>query len=87
MVPIHAAAHPGSRIFFIQYLFIMSDDRSSHLVILFLIFVALINYPVLQIFDRQELWLGMPALYFYFFFIWLALIVVVGLIVRKKRKS
>ena len=66
---------------------IMSDDRSSNLIILFLIFVVLINYPVLQIFDRQELWFGMPALYFYFFFIWLALIVVVGLIVRKKRKS
>ena len=65
----------------------MSDDRSSNLIILFLIFVVLINYPVLQIFDRQELWFGMPALYFYFFFIWLALIVVVGLIVRKKRKS
>ncbi|HOY07569.1 MAG TPA: hypothetical protein PLO67_19305 [Saprospiraceae bacterium] len=65
----------------------MSDDRSSNLIILFLIFVALINYPFLQIFDRQELWFGMPALYFYFFFIWLALIVVVGLIVRKKRKS
>ena len=65
----------------------MSDDRGSQLIILVLVFVVLLNYPVLQIFDREELWLGMPVLYFYLFFIWLMLIVVVGLVVRKKRKS
>lgn len=64
----------------------MADDRSSQLIILFLVFVVLLNSPILQIFDRKELWFGMPALYFYLFFIWLVLIVVVGLIVRKKRK-
>jgi len=64
----------------------MADDRSSQLIILFLVFVVLLNAPILQIFDRKELWFGMPALYFYLFFIWLVLIVVVGLIVRKKRK-
>jgi hypothetical protein len=63
----------------------MADDRSSQLIILVLVFVVLLNYPVLQIFDRKELWFGMPALYFYFFFVWLTLIVVVGLVVRKKK--
>jgi hypothetical protein len=71
----------------LQRLFAMSDDRSSQLIILFLVFVVLLNYPVIQIFDRRELWFGIPALYFYFFFTWLVLIVVVGLVVRKKRKS
>ena len=63
----------------------MAEDRSSQLIILVLVFVVLLNHPVLQIFDRKELWFGMPALYFYFFFVWLTLIVVVGLVVRKKK--
>lgn len=64
----------------------MSDDRRSKLIITFLAFVVLINYPILRIFDRPVLYFGIPLLYFYFFFIWLILIVVVGLIVRKKGK-
>jgi hypothetical protein len=60
----------------------MTQDRSSRLIIVFVAFVVLLNYPVLSIFDRPV----SPALYFYLFFIWLLLIVVVGLVVRNKKQ-
>jgi hypothetical protein len=64
----------------------MADDRSSRLLIVFVIFFLLMNYPILGIFDKSELKFGLPVLYFYLFFIWLALIVVVALIVRNRKK-
>jgi hypothetical protein len=64
----------------------MADDRSSRLLIVFVIFFLLLNYPILNIFDKPELRFGLPVLYFYLFFIWLALIVVVALIVRNRKK-
>lgn len=65
--------------------FIMADDRKTKLAVVFILFLLLLNYPLLRIFDKQQLWMGMPVLYFYLFFVWLILIVAVGLIVRKKQ--
>lgn len=64
----------------------MADDRSSKLLIVFVVFLVLLNFPVLSIFDRADHYFGQPALFFYLFFIWLSLIVVVGLIVRNKKQ-
>lgn len=64
----------------------MADDRASKLVLLFVAFAALITYPILGLFDRQEALLGAPLLYFYFFFVWLVLIWAVRHVVRQKRK-
>jgi len=64
----------------------MADDRSSKLIIVFIVFFMLLNYPLLSIVDRSDLWYGMPVQFFYMFFIWLALIVVVGLVVRNRKK-
>ncbi|MEI6412287.1 MAG: hypothetical protein WCR52_23050, partial [Bacteroidota bacterium] len=64
----------------------MADDRSSQLIIVFIVFFLLLNYPLLSIVDRSDLWFGMPVQFFYMFFIWLALIVVVGLVVRNRKK-
>ncbi len=64
----------------------MADDRRSKLLIVFVVFLVLLNFPVLSIFDRPVSPSGGPALYFYLFFIWLSLIVVVGLVVRKKKQ-
>jgi hypothetical protein len=63
----------------------MSNDRNSRLLLIFVSFVLLLNYPLISLVDQSDTWLGMPVLYFYIFFIWLLLIVVVGLVVRKRK--
>lgn len=63
----------------------MSNDRESRLILVFLLFAVLLSYPVLGIFDQPRLCMGLPLQYFYLFFIWLALIVVVALVVRKRK--
>jgi hypothetical protein len=64
----------------------MASDRNSRLIIVFIVFLVLLNYPMLGIFDQPATAAGTPLLYFYLFFIWLLLIVVVGLIVRNKKQ-
>ncbi len=64
----------------------MASDRSSRLVIVFVVFFVLLNYPLLGIFDAAAQAPASPILYFYLFLIWLLLIVVVGLIVRNKKQ-
>jgi len=64
----------------------MADDRRSKLVMVFVIFLVLLNFPVLDIFDQPAFQAKTPALFFYLFFVWLMLIVVVGLIVRNKKQ-
>lgn len=64
----------------------MASDRNSRLIIVFVVFLVLLNYPMLGIFDRPDTTADTPLLYFYLFFIWLLLIVVVGLIVRNKKQ-
>jgi hypothetical protein len=54
---------------------IMADERSSKLLITFVAFLVLLNYPILGIVDKPLLCLGLPLLYFYLFFVWLTLIV------------
>lgn len=67
-----------------QFLVIMTDDRSSKLLLVFFVFAFLLNFPLLEIVDHQPAWHGFPGLYFYLFLVWLVLIVAVGLIFRKK---
>lgn len=64
----------------------MASDRSSRLVLVFIVFFVLLNYPLLGIFDRPAETPASSVLYFYLFLIWLLLIVVVGLIVRNKKQ-
>lgn len=63
----------------------VSNDRHAKLLITFGVFLFLLNFPMLDIVDRAELWFGVPALYFYFFFIWALLIVLIARIMRKKK--
>lgn len=64
----------------------MADGRSEKLLVVFVVFLLLFNYPLLSIFDRRELWMGMPVLYFYMFFVWGAIILSIGQIVKTKKK-
>ena len=54
------------------------------LVALFLLGVILLAPPVLLIFNKATLILGIPSLYFYLFAVWSALIALVALTVEKR---
>lgn len=64
----------------------MADGRSEKLLIVFVVFLFLFNFPLLSIVDQTMLWLGVPTLYFYFFLVWGTMIVIISLIVRKHKK-
>lgn len=65
----------------------MADERSGKLLITFVVFLMLFNYPLLSIVDQKTLWWGFPALYFYMFLVWGIMIVVISQIVRQRKKK
>lgn len=67
----------------------MSDDKSAKLIILFVAAVAMLNFPLLGIFDRRQLQYGLPMMYCYLFAVWALLVLLVGLAVqnRNRRKT
>lgn len=54
---------------------VMQNDRNARMILLAFVFIALINYPLLSMFDKAALWFGSARLYVYLFFVWLLLIV------------
>ena len=64
---------------------VMSENSTSKLVLLFGVFLFLLNFPLLVIFDREELLWGVPKLFFYLFFVWAVLITLVFGVVRQLR--
>lgn len=50
----------------------------QRLVVVFLIGAMLYNYPVLSLFDRAALFLGVPVLFVYMFAVWAALVVIIA---------
>ncbi len=64
----------------------MTRDRINgrRLFGLFLLGVLLFNFPVLYLFNRQALLLGIPLLYFYLFAAWLLLILLMLAISHSK---
>lgn len=61
--------------------------RNKRLISLFLLGFALLNYPLLSLFDKPRIVLGIPLLYGYLFFVWVVLIVLMVLIVRTRKHS
>lgn len=57
--------------------------RGQRLVALFLLGVLLFNYPLLQLFSRDGLVLGIPLLYCYIFCTWAVLIGLMALVVEQ----
>ena len=49
--------------------------RGKLLVLLGFLVFALFNYPLLEIFNRNLCWIGIPVLIYYFFGAWLLAIV------------
>ncbi len=62
---------------------IAERQLKEYIVILFIGGALALNYPLLALFNRLLLPLGVPLLYFYIFLVWLLIIVVMALIVEK----
>lgn len=64
----------------------MTGDKiaAGRLIGLFLLGVLLFNFPLLSLFNRPALYLGIPVLYFYLFAVWLMIIFLMLLISRYK---
>ncbi len=64
----------------------MTRDRINgrRLFGLFLLGVLLFNFPILYLFNRQALLLGVPLLYFYLFAAWLLVILLMLVISHSK---
>ncbi|MFT4033755.1 MAG: hypothetical protein QM669_15175 [Siphonobacter sp.] len=48
--------------------------RGQSLLIISSICALVLNYPLISLFNRPVLWLGIPALYWYLFGVWAALV-------------
>jgi hypothetical protein len=59
--------------------------QSERLIVLLLIGVIALNYPLLALFSKSVLWLGIPALYLYLFLFW-ALFIGLSAAVMEKRE-
>ena len=58
--------------------------KGQRLVALFLLGFLLLNYPLLNLFARNEEILGIPLLYAYVFAVWAAFIALMALVVEKR---
>ena len=58
--------------------------KGQRLVALFLLGCLLLNYPLLDLFARDNHILGIPALYAYVFVVWALLIGLMALVVEKR---
>ncbi len=65
----------------------MADDKSTKLLFIFFLFLLLLNYPLLTIVDKTQLWFGFPALYFYMFLMWGLMIFGIAQIVKQRKKK
>ncbi len=63
---------------------IRPSARGPRLVALFLLGVLLFNYPLLTLFDRPVVVLGVPLLYAYVFSAWALLIGLMALVLGKR---
>ena len=58
------------------------QHKAQKLTFIFLFFFALLNYPILNLFNKSELVGGFPLLYIYIFMLWILLIIVTALTIR-----
>ncbi|MDQ2695962.1 MAG: hypothetical protein M3Z21_11405 [Pseudomonadota bacterium] len=61
----------------------MASRRRESCAILFVAAAVALNYPLLAVFDRLLLPLGIPLLYLYLFVVWAAVIVAMAWIMRQ----
>ena len=59
----------------------MRQQSKESIIILFVVGALALNYPLLDLFDRAALPLGIPLLYLYLYLVWLAIIALLVAIV------
>jgi hypothetical protein len=64
----------------------MARERSSKLVITAVMFIFLLNFPILSLVDKEYVAFGFPILYLYLFGMWASLIIITALLIRKRNK-
>jgi hypothetical protein len=62
---------------------IKGDKRGQRLLAIFALGCILLTYPMLQIFNHGDLFLGVPLLVLYVFLAWLAVIVLTALVIER----
>ena len=60
-------------------------QRTERIVALALLAALLFNYPLLSLFARDGWVLGLPVLYVYLFGCWLLVLILTGLVLRRRR--
>lgn len=63
------------------------EDRGKRLLALFLLGLALVNFPLLAVVDAGDRVFGLPALFAYLFGAWAMLIGCLALIVERRRSE
>ena len=61
----------------------MRQQSKESIIILFVVGALALNYPLLDLFDRAALPLGIPLLYLYLYLVWLAIIALLVAIVER----
>jgi hypothetical protein len=66
----------------------MPAERRSreNMVILFVVGLLALNYPLLSLFDRMKLVLGIPLLFLYVFVMWLVIIALTAMVVERAER-
>jgi hypothetical protein len=66
----------------------LSSSRKKHrLIALCIVGFLALNYPLLYLFDRAELYLGVPVLFLYLFLFWGFFILMTALVIEKNPKE
>jgi uncharacterized membrane protein (DUF485 family) len=60
--------------------------RRERLVVVAIFGFLALNFPMLSVFDRQQLWFGIPVFYWYLFGIWFGFLIAVALIMERRKR-
>jgi hypothetical protein len=60
-----------------------NEDRGKRLIAVFLLGLALLNFPLLAVVEAGPSWFGLPPIFVYLFGVWTGLIVLLALIVER----
>lgn len=63
----------------------MRQQSREYIVILFIVGVLALNYPMLELFNRAWMPLGIPVLYLYLYTTWLILIILLIAVVERSQ--
>ncbi len=77
----------GGNYFTTQGVIMENEQRGDRLIVLLLVGVLALNFPILALFDKPTIWLGIPVLYLYLFISWLIFICLLAAILSKRSRT